>query len=267
MNKNQFFNFSRFYTYVQSSTLINLKRTLISIAALFVIIFLLIFSGMPKGDSTALYHPSRYFAGNFLFMVVALGVFIGSGFKAFNRKVESRNYLAVPASTFEKYITEFLFRIVLSTFTLLVLFWVAAHLARFAALSTLTGPGDHFSQIAVFNYKDLFKTMSNNGNLEFVLLGILFIGLFLFNIRIFFNNNGLVKTMLTFAALLFLFINYFGLLGKLFFPEMEGYPNGPSSFYMVKGIDSNLLYAKITLSILCVGLPILGYFKLKEKEL
>ncbi|HHT23423.1 MAG TPA: hypothetical protein GXZ87_08975 [Bacteroidales bacterium] len=255
MNKNQFFNLKRFTNYSKNLLLINAKSMLISVAVLFVVMFLLQFSSMPRGKSMMEYPISNY-AIYFTFYIVVLGVFIGSGFKPFNQKVDTRNYLAVPVSTFEKYLTEFLFRVVIGTIGILVIYWSATNLARYAAILTLTNPMDHYQQIVPFSYKALFE--GNYTPLASIVLSTAFAYIALFNIRLFFNKHGLLKTVLTLSIL---FSAVLMILIKILESKVEKFANTD----VVYAIDDVYFYIIFIVGI--VGLSIFGYFKLKEKEL
>ncbi len=263
MNKNQFFNIKRFSNYIKSLTLINAKSLLITVTVLFVIFFVLQFLGMPKGDSIRPYKMNEYL-GNLTFYLVALGVFIGSGFKPFNHKVNTRNYLAVPASTFEKYVTEFLARIVVGSIGVIVIYWISANLARLAAILTLTSDVNHFEQITPFSYNFLFENFDPSTFLIFTLI-VLFIYVALFTIRLFFTKNGFLKTFLSLSAAGAV---YFGLTFTIvhkFFKDNgnTGITNWNSEASFISGELFTILICLVGI----IGLSIFGYFKLKEKEL
>lgn len=261
MNKNQFFNLKRFSNYSRNLLLINAKSILISVAVLFAVMFLLQFSSMPRGKSMVEYPISNY-AGYFTFYLLGLGLFIGSGFKALNQKVDTRNYLAVPVSTFEKYLSEFLSRIVIGTIGFLVIFWLAVNSARYVAIFTLTNPIiNPFQQIAPFSYKAFFEYVFRGFETFDIVSLILFITsiyITLFNIRLFFNKHGLIKTLLTLSALFSAIITLIYYIGKKFFE---------SSTTRYVNFEINDIYFYIILAVAIVGLSVFGYFKLKEKEL
>lgn len=258
MNKNQFFNLKRFTNYSKNLLLINAKSMLISVAVLFVVMFLLQFSSMPRGKSMMEYPISNY-AIYFTFYIVVLGVFIGSGFKPFNQKVNTQNYLAVPVSTFEKYLTEFLFRVVIGTIGLFVIYWIAVNLARYAAILTLTEP----TEIVPFRYSTFFKDMFEHfdaAQITVVILSVAFAYISLFNVRLFFTKNGFIKALLTLSTLLFAFITLLYYIVKYIFEPMRD-KYASVNFEVSENYISSILIVSI------VGLSIFGYFKLKEKEL
>jgi hypothetical protein len=187
----------------------------------------------------------------------------------------------LPSSTFEKYLSQFVIYALAGTAIFLVVFWVDAHLARFVALSNLKasnneplGPGKE-KYIEVFNYsmlliKNKYPAISywNWFDGLAMLFGMFSIGMYFFNIKIFFRKMGLIKTAISLIAVTYLGIIIMMGLSQIFFPDTKIYdisnqldyklPNGYFNFEMWMYISAY-----------CVSLFIIpfGYFKLKEKQL
>ncbi|MHB9055260.1 MAG: hypothetical protein ACYC2P_03775 [Paludibacteraceae bacterium] len=265
MNKNQFFDLNRFGLYIKSNLLINYKKILLSIIAITLIIYGILFLNMPKGDNMGTFKEQGYL-GTFVFFVFALIFYMGSGFRAFNNKTTTRHFLATPVSTFEKYTAEFLFQIVGSIVALLIIFWISAHLARWTALLTLITPGSHSAQIATFNYGDLWKEINSTDNMGLkVILAILISCLSIFTVRIFFTKNGLIKSILTLFVLSGLFFGFKSLLVKLFFNGLFLF----NDIHLDLSKDFSVYKLLVILAYIIgfTGLILIGYYKLKEKEL
>lgn len=265
MDKNQFFDLNRFGLYIKSLLLINYKKILLSIIAIILIIYGILFLNMPKGDNMGTFKEQEYF-GTFVFFVFALIFYMGTGFRAFNNKTTTRHFLATPVSTFEKYTAEFLFQIVGSIATLLIIFWISAHLARWTALLTLTTPVNHSTQIAILNYGDLWKEINNTANMGLIaIIAILISCLSIFTFRIFFTKNGVIKSILTLFVVSGLFFGFKSLLVKLFFNERFLLND------VQLGLSNDISVYKLLVILACIigftGLTLIGYYKLKEKEL
>jgi hypothetical protein len=96
---------------------------------------------------------------------------------------------------------------------------------------------------------------------------LLAVGIFLFSIRVFFNKNGLIKTLLAGTVVFFAILLLFVALSHIFYPETIGMDNH-LSYYKVNDTFRNI---ELWITALGCATPVfllpLGYFKLKEKQL
>ena len=284
MNSNTIFNFNRFYLLLRNDILLHHKKYLLTIAGAFILGFIVLYSSMPdlvvNGDYRWRFDSQRYIQ-IFTLCLFGLLAFVGSSFSELSTKVKTSNYLMLPSSTFEKYLSQFVIYALAGTAIFLVVFWVDAHLARFVALSNLKasnneplGPGKE-KYIEVFNYsmlliKNKYPAISywNWFDGLAMLFGMFSIGMYFFNIKIFFRKMGLIKTAISLIAVTYLGIIIMMGLSQIFFPDTKIYdisnqldyklPNGYFNFEMWMYISAY-----------CVSLFIIpfGYFKLKEKQL
>lgn len=260
MKTNQFFSFKRLGRLWQIDLQVNYKRYLLLSGVLFIVLYGILVFNMPRGDSKWGFEMLEYFR---LFTVIVLlwWAIAGSSFPQFGNKLSARSYLLLPASTFEKYVSQFLWRIVGGGFLLAILFWVAALLARLTAMSTLHDPD---IQIVIFNYPDFWDYIYNNGGRLYTAMNC-FMGISLFVLRLFFNRNGLLKAVIALPVVISPIVLLTLLLSYIFYPER---PLGHTPQYRItESLWSTNMQFYIIFGILGLALLFVGYFKLKEKEL
>jgi len=282
MNSNKFFSFNRFYRLLRNDILLNHKKYLLTIVGAFIMGFIVMYMYMPN---QILPYPNssfdifRYF-NLFTMCLVGLGAFVGSAFSELSSKIKMSNYLLMPASTFEKFLCQFVIRAVVGTVIFLFIFWVDTHIARIAVLShiknnlgQLAGP-EKYNYIEKFHFsmfliKNNYPTVTNWRLFEGIgaILIVFSLGMFLFSVKIFFRKLGLIKTGIALVATLYLMIVIMICFSHLFYPETKGFNLG-NFYYQLSNGYSNFeifLYSLAYLAPLFL-LP-LGYFKLKEKQL
>lgn len=288
MNTNKFFSFSRFYLLMRNDILLNYKRYLFTIVGAFILGFIILYVSMPqvividnnfKADGLIAFGWSRYLQ-IFIMCLFGLGAFVGSAFSELSNKVKTSNYLLIPGSTFEKFLCQFVLRALVGTAIFLFIFWLDAHLARFAALSRmvdqnnqLLGP-EKFKIIEKFHYsmfliKDQYPIVTYYKLYDRIamILGIFSIGMYLFSVKLFFKKMGLVKTIISLVALFYLLAGVMILFSHIFYPESVGFDMKLKEYTTTFHNISNgeiFIYSICYLSSLFL-LP-LGYFKLKEKQ-
>jgi len=282
MNSNKFFSVSRFYQLLRNDILLNYKKYLLTIAGAFILGFIFILMQMPDymyNDTTFKYDSSSY-RNLFSMCLVGLGAFVGSGFSELSSKIKTSNYLLMPASTFEKFLSQFAIRALAGSVIFLVIFWIDAHLARIAALrhmeysnGQLAGP-EKYSYIEKFHYS-MFLIKSNYPIVKnwrlFEGIGMILIifssGMFLFSVKIFFRKLGLIKTGISLVAAIFLIGVLMVFISHLFYPETKGFNTANIYYFLSNGYTNNDIFLCSIAYLAPLFLLPLGYFKLKEKQL
>jgi len=178
-------------------------------------------------------------------------------------------------------LSQFVIYVLAGTAIFLIVFWVDAHLARYVALSNLKtynnellGP-DKAKYIEVFNYS-MFLIKNEYPVISYwkwfdglaMLFGIFSIGMYFFSVKIFFKKLGLIKTAISFIAIIYLGAVIMMLLSQIFYPETKAFDISSDMDYK---LPNGLYNIEICMYVLayCVSLFIIpfGYFKLKEKQL
>ncbi|HJV78574.1 MAG TPA: hypothetical protein VJ602_09335 [Paludibacter sp.] len=282
MNSNTFFSFRRFYQLLRNDILLNYKKYLFTIAGAFILGFILIYMQMPGyffSDTTYKFDASRY---NNIFTMCLLGLaaFVGSAFSELSNKVKISNYLLVPASTFEKFLSQFVIRAIAGTVIFLFIFWVDAHLARIAVLSHMKDVNNHLAGPEKYNYIEkfhfsMFLMKSKYPVVTYwrlfdgigTILTFFSAGMFLFSVKIFFRKLGLIKTGISLVAAIYLIGVLMVCFSHFFYPETIGFNTANINYLLSNGYTNNDIFLYSTGYLAPLFLLPLGYFKLKEKQL
>ncbi|HZK68285.1 MAG TPA: hypothetical protein VFC36_01680 [Paludibacter sp.] len=282
MNSNKFFSFSRFYQLLHNDILLNHKKYLLTIVGGFIMGFILMYLYMPTriySYSNSSFDAIRY-SSLFITCLFGLGAFVGSAFSELSSKVKISNYLLIPASTFEKFLSQFTIRFVAGTIIFLVIFWVDVHLARIAVLSRIEGLDGHLAGPEKYDYikKFHFSMLLIKNNYPVVTNWRLFdgigailiafsLGMFLFSVKIFFRKLGLIKTGISLIATLYLMMVLMMCFSHLFYPETKGFDIANITYFLSNGYTNDDIFRYSIAYIAPLVLLPLGYFKLKEKQL
>ncbi|GAA4832656.1 hypothetical protein [Algivirga pacifica] len=260
---NDFFSATRFKLLAQQTYFLNRKAFFKGIAgfcgALF-ILFLVMQS--PLGMRRAL--EGKHLLEIFITLFVILGlIYIGYAFPAFRSKEKTIPYLMLPASAFEKFVLEYLTRILLFVIVFPFLFLMTYMVEGWLHANLLQDI--NFYGWEVLDQIELFKHME-----EFMkpwsamLLGVVFwTGINLaFLGSAMFQRLPLLTTIFVSVALFFL---YFGLVVLMFFLfDVNSYP------FVLK--QSSILERVWIAAIILLGIGFNGgliaaaYYKVKEKE-
>jgi hypothetical protein len=281
MNSNKFFSFSRFYQLLRNDILLNHKKYLLTIVGGFILGFILMFTQMPGYlfPGSIGFDATRY---NILFIMClfGLGAFVGSAFSELSSKIKMSNYLLMPASTFEKFLYQFVIRAVVGTVIFLFIFWLDTHIARIAVLShmknnlgQLAGPEKynyiekfHFSMLLI---KSKYPTVTNWRLFDGIgsILLVFSLGMFLFSVKIFFRKLGLIKTGISLVAAIYLIMIIMMCFSHLYYPQAVGFNIANIDYKLSNGYDNSEIFLYSIAYIAPLFLLPLGYFKLKEKQL
>jgi hypothetical protein len=205
------------------------------------------------------------FSGIFLFVAIPLAiVYTGTAFPGLRSKEKSYSYLLTPASAFEKFLFEFINRVLLFFVVIPVLYWIVFHLeGRFMAS---VGPEYTFWP---HKFVDLLAAVNGSHQpaewawvmpvFALLLVTIPFAG------AASFTKYPLPKTL--FIVGLLFFFNF--LIGYLLVTglRLEDYnvPHGSSILFIENEEDAWRTMGGYGL-VINAGLLVATYFKLKEKE-
>lgn len=289
MNSTNFFSFNRFYLLLRNDLLINYKKYCLAILVAFILGFVFLYLNMPRvvygGDMLNDWNRfgSNKYMNIFLASIVGLGALVGSSFPDLGSKVKTSNYLLIPASTFEKFFSQFFIRVICGAAIFLVLFWVDAQLARDISVMQMVDVKNnlHYANaervIEKFNYGMIFLYKQNypTGMLVYhksietwgISLFIVSIGLYLFSVRLFFKKLGLVKSIISFVALFFILFLFMVIFSHIFYPNTVGFDVSLPTYTFQNNINNVEFWLFLIGFVSPLFLLPLGYFKLKEKQL
>jgi len=285
MNSNKFFSFSRFNLLLRNDILLNYKKYLLTIAGAFILGFIVIYSNMPKyiqKDELHWVFGSQKYFQVFIMCLIGLEAFVGSSFSELSNKVKTSNYLLLPASTFEKYLSKFVIHVIAAIILFLIIFWIDAHLARYVTINNIKDTNDSVLSYAekekfvqVFNYsmlliRNTYPTITYWSWFEglAIVFGIFSVGMYFFNVKLFFRKLGLIKTAISLIAVIYLGVITMTILSQLFYPETKWFDISKNMDYrMENGLFNIEYWMYLSAYLVSLFLIPLGYFKLKEKEL
>lgn len=269
MNKNKIFNFKRFSLLLRNDLLLNNKQYLYTMVGGLILFYILILYNITR--TYILEYAYNHYHTPLMYGVMLLAVFIGLAFPMMRTKSGTAGYLLLPGSAFEKYLSQFLIRIVGGTIAFTILFWLAAQMAYFSALQTnriqefIVNGGE----LSKFKYVDFLATFSDNNSLRsfntfFLLLSC---GIFAFSSRLLFNRFSFPKAGIAAVAIVFAGKGIFVCFSHLFYPETKGFDIKLPDFYLLPKADNIMFFTSCLAFTLWIVLLFVGYFKLKEKRL
>jgi len=264
METNQFFSLKRFYLLLRNDSLINYKMYLYTTISAFMGGLVFLYMLMPKGYYHTNYDNTIY-QTSFLFCLVGMAIFYGMSFPDMDNKIKARSYLMLPSSTFEKFLSQFLIRMVVGSILFMLIFWIDTRISRLAILAIYKVADP--TKIDIFHFASLYtptNTLITNAAVTFCIISI---GTFIFSVRLYFKKNSLVKTAISTIAVLYLIGCFMVLFSHIFYPSTIGFyvhSNGHSTIYPTINSFDIWFYSVMYLSWLFL-LP-LGYYKLKEKQ-
>lgn len=276
MKTNAFFNINRFVALARQDLLLNRTKYWLTLAVAFGAIYLALIYQMqnqPRGFvlPTDKYDFSRlpgwgYF-DQFLVILLGLGAFIGMAFSIFGSKAKTTNFLMLPASSFEKYAYPFVIRVIIGLLLFTLIFWVDAQLARWSLAESKTFV-EHNYVIVPFKFSMFYHNLPGNLNANLLMLfSVVSMGMYLYVVPLFFKKQALIKTILSFFALLLAYATCLVLFSHLFNPETKGWDVTLEEFKVTDQMDSIILMFHILVDAAWLFLLFIGYFKLKEKRL
>jgi len=213
--------------------------------------------------------PHSYF-NIFMFFLLPLGIFIADSFSNLTNKNRLSTFLMLPASSLEKFLLPVLTRIIGGLILTLVAFWVNVNLAQisienFAFLRPKVITDFEFQK---FTYA--FFTNPEYGlkeDMTFIYFMFITMGAYLFAVPLMFRKYSIVKTVISFIAVIYVLLVILVCLSHLFYPETKGFDIYIQRFYVnSNGNYVDLFFGGLTCTTWLV-LFVFGYYKIKELHL
>lgn len=264
MKQNKYFSPERFVRLFKNDLLINQKTYLFTLVGLLIAVYAVTLLGMQKNNPN--YIVNGLYLPNFIFYLLGIGAIIGTAFPALKNQIKTSNYLLSPGSTFEKFMVQFAIRIALFIPLALVIFWSATHLAK---ASLIPDPESGFdpSKIPYFHFSDLLKEVPTLRDKIVILISIFSVASLLFAGSVYFNRFALVKTLIVSGICVFAVVASFVIFSHLFYPvETHGFRVQLRTYKITETLSNVQLAAYLLGTLSWIFFLVLGYFKLKEKE-
>ena len=262
MKPNKYFSPGRFVRLLRNDWLINQKTYLITPVAIGIAIYAFLLFIMITSKHVTIGQYTVLF-GVYLMMV---GAVVGTAFPGLHNRVKACNYLITPGSTLEKYVVQFMIRIVIFFPVALGIFWVSAHLAKASFMVVDPGIGiDPAIYIADFHYDNFFGLLYHRDLLP-TILSLVSYATFLFAGSVFFTRVALAKTLILIKVIAIVLLLWIVLLSYIFFPVETHGINAFLPSYVIGDIDNFKVFFYCWGGLSWIFFLPLAYFKLKEKE-
>lgn len=269
MQTNNLFSFQRFLMLCKQSLIINKKMITISLTGMAGILFIiLLFIQAARNFQN---WPSPGYIILFIFCFITLGaIYISNSFPAFRSKEKSMAYLMLPATSSEKFLFEFLSRIVLFIVLMPLFFITVVYFETFIIRHFVTGFEQFtISDLQIGNEHFMVTyvggiTMPWNWSKYILFQHGLFMLLIIFTGASHFSKSPLLKT---FFAITIIYIGF----GFFIYLLTKGLGlNGESTRNLLlpfsKNKESFIVISSILITIFNLSLLVMSFFRLKEKE-
>jgi hypothetical protein len=247
----------------RSSLLINKRLILITLAGvagtIFIVLLLLQMMSGYKNWS------QQEFLVTFLVLFFLLGaVYTSLSFPAFRSGVRTVNYLMLPASTLEKYIFEFITRIVLYIVIMPALYWVVANIEAKVVYNA-----NHLLETGYFSFREGSHNLMNpellKGWAAFLAIQCLFmIFTTAFAGSAYFSKSPLIKTLFTLSLIIGFYLLYIWLLIKGF--KIDDYSPVNHRVLFIHNEKEFQVFMALGTTVVNVLILTIAWFFLKEKE-
>ncbi len=267
---NSFFSFKRFARLLRYDIATNYKFYGLFLGGIAIVLLFGLFLNMYNIVEYKEYEFRNYFPWLFA-LVIGVGVLsVSTAFPATKNKVALAGYLMLPASIFEKYLVQFMVRVVFLIPILLLIFWIDAQIARKMVQLVWEEPilGFNAFSYSIFYQKVVNPIWEVKGLWYLLIVGIVSLIGFLFCMATFFNRYKVFKVMIAYSVVGFLFLLSLSIFSHLFFPEETKYflDVRIHTYFVTKEWVNIAIFFTVLLTVLPFLLFPIGYFKLKEKE-
>lgn len=264
MKQNKYFSLQRFVRLLKNDLLINQKSYLFTLLGLLIAVYALSFIGLRNSNPS--YIQNALYLPNFIFYLLGIGAIIGTAFPALKNQINTSSYLLAPGSTFEKYMVQFVIRVVIFIALALLIFWIGTHLAK---ASLIPDPEHGFdpSKIPYFHFSGLFQGVHMLRDRIVIVVSLFSVASVLFAGSVYFSRFALVKTLIVSGICVFAVVLSFVILSHLFYPaETHGFSVELKTYKVSETLNNVQLAAYLLGCFSWIFFLILAYFKLKEKE-
>jgi hypothetical protein len=264
MKQNKFFSISRFSRLMSADLRLNLKQYLYYFTELAIVMYLIFLYVMRNSHNV---NNIGYFA-TLCLCLIGLAVFISSAFPDMSSRVKTSNYLLLPASIFEKALSQFLIYIVCGSILFFFLFWADANLALLSWAHNKEWLS-HQTEIVPFKYSSFLQI--NVFTSDYIrITACLFLfstASLLFASRLFFRKFASIKSIVVGVAVIFSVVCCLVLCSHIFYPEKTTGFDLEIPIYFVRSNLRNIeLFFMVIISPAWIFFLLLAYFKLKEKQ-
>ena len=240
MKQNNYFSMKRFARLLQNDWLINQKTYIYTLIAMSIVIYAIAFMSMQNSIKFKIIN----YIPLLIFPMIGFGAFIGNSFPALKDPIKTTNYLMAPGSTFEKFMVQFLIRIVIFIPLVLTIFWIDMHLVKASLFSNTTKGFNPEVDIPDFHFSDLFINVKKFRDQFMIVLSIFSGVTVLFAGSVYFKGSTLFKTLIVQWIITGVVLLIFVIFSQLFFPaDSHGLKIHLPSYQISEGLSNVQLAA------------------------
>ena len=260
------FHIKRFSNALQYDLRLNAKKYISFVASLFVILLLLNLFFIAQSGRR--FNLDQYMTLFYFSFILGLVIVVGTSFPALRDKKSTINYLMIPASVFEKFLIQFVIRILCFMILFVPFFWLDFKVADgIYHLIYWTGQ----VEIQSFNLLDPIDIKYLKALDVLAILCALFsLAAFLFVGSVYFKKYALPKTVFSFALFAVFVFVIFVIDTSIFYPEKFSFRKNPiyiNDYKLSKNLINIQLFFYVIGFFSSLFLLPMAYFKLKEKEI
>jgi len=265
MSIQKYFSPQRFINYFKYDLRLNVKTYLFFCVGIAIILFCANFFALNQTSTSRGFLKRDYQPLFFVTFTLCSIVAIGTSFPSLRNKKDSSHYLLLPASVFEKFLTQFLIRIVVFTAFFYILFWLEF---KFTTAIYQSIEWKNTLTVKSFDLATPFSDLTRTLDLLAVLFGIFSIATFLLMGAAYFKKYALFKTILAFGLLIGLFFLTMVVGSHMFYPEktQEFFSIKIDTYKISENLHNVQMYIYIVVTAASLFFLPITYFKLKEKQ-
>lgn len=287
MMTKKYFSSQRFYQYLKYDLALNGKTYLFTLLGLCIVLFFINTFNLIDYTDKARYIDNykidsvysvniTFFKNSYLpvFMIsllIGLLVSAGTAFPALRSNKKSVHYLLLPVSNLEKYVTQFLIRIVAFVLLYFILFWITFKVSYlfFEIFEPISNTLKNYHILDPLNIYDKYAIFNVTSAAYYMFIAlVLFVTFLAFTGASYFKKYALFKTIFAFAIAAFSVFLLLVLCSHLF------YAHGENEFFTIKlrshdvfkDVSNKEIYFLALFSGISLLLAPLAYFNLKERE-
>lgn len=263
---NRYFNPKRFARLYRHDMMMNYKMYGMFTLAISIVIFCVLCIGMSQMYYR--FDMSEYIPPLCMSIIFGGILSVTTAFPMTKNKEALTGYLMQPASMFEKFMVQFINRIILFFPLLLIIFWLDAHLAK-----GIISMFEFKREVAIssFSFKDIWElrefVRDREEALWFIVGMFSTIVSFAFMCSTIFNRYKLFKTLILFGVIVLAMMCYSVILSHIFLPGRTSGFEVEMVFYQLYEDMWNIEFF-VTLFACCSSFFLLpmAFYKLKEKQ-
>lgn len=258
MKTNQLFSLKRFWTYTVSSVTLHHRQLLLMTGAVSagLLLFLSFLMFINRNWNEHQWIPVLIFV-----VPIAGLLYVGSAFPALRSPEKATGFLMIPASSFEKFLYEFIERIVFFCILFPILLYLVGNLA-FVMTETIKHAMAIPFDAESLSYRQFFDKMLPEEGKKLLALGALSALSLAFAGAVVFRKLPLIKTIIFVCAVFFAFAGYMVLI----FDRMNLHHPWLEPLFRNLGQEKMFTLFGVLLGVFILTILSYAYFKLKEKE-